>query len=84
MNPLDLQRELETLLDQSSLPEMITELAAICYAKADHIRTNWQDEQLARQWAKAADKLSHVVVSGPILWHWPVSKELDKGRSVAF
>jgi hypothetical protein len=74
MNPIDLQRELESLLDQSSLPELITELAAICYGKADHIRTNWQDEQLADQWAKAAHKLCHVAVSRPILWHWPVGK----------
>jgi hypothetical protein len=52
--PDDLADELESLVDSSSLRRVLEALAAVCYAKADHLRSNWQDYASARVWGKAA------------------------------
>jgi hypothetical protein len=35
-------------------------LVDICYAKAEHIRTNWQDNDLAKQWERVAKQLDKL------------------------
>lgn len=52
---------LEAILDRYSVRAVLEALAGICFDKADHVRTNWQDDITARAWdrdAKAIDKLS--------------------------
>ena len=44
---------LETLIDQIGLYEVLSTVEAICADKADHCRTNWQDEGLAKLWDRA-------------------------------
>ena len=45
-----MNEELEMLLDKYGPEAIATALSEICHEKADHVRTNWQDEALARVW----------------------------------
>ena len=49
MSTLD-NPELEMLVDRQGLRIVLEMLAHICIEKADHVRSNWQDEHLARIW----------------------------------
>lgn len=51
---------LESVLDQSSLDQVLLMLARICNEKAEHVRSNWQDKTLARAWEVNANKLARV------------------------
>lgn len=50
--------QLEPLVDQSSVAEVVEALAEVCWAKSEHIRSNWQDEQLAICWERCGNQLS--------------------------
>lgn len=41
---------LEALVDRYGMSQVLFSLAAVCYEKEDHIRTNWQDKVTARAW----------------------------------
>lgn len=49
--------QLESLIDQSSLFEVIQSLHLVCLEKVEHIETNWQDQSTAKPWKKAASSL---------------------------
>jgi hypothetical protein len=53
----DLAMKLETLVDHSSLAEIVDCLSAICELKADHIREHWQDTSTANAWAIASREM---------------------------
>ena len=53
-----LQDELESIVDASCLTAVIKMLAQVCYEKADHLRSNWQDEEAAQTWNHDADLLN--------------------------
>lgn len=58
--------QLEDIMDQFTLPDMISAIEDLCHEKADHIRANsWQtmpdDEALAKEWEKCAKVLSRAV-----------------------
>jgi hypothetical protein len=48
---------LEGMIDQYGLKKVLSMMSDICAEKADHIRSNWQDAALARQWENEARKL---------------------------
>lgn len=48
----DLINALESIVDKSSMSDVINALSMIASEKADHIRINWQDEALARVWER--------------------------------
>jgi hypothetical protein len=61
--------ELEKLVDKVGLRNVIYGLAYIAGQKADHLRSNWQDEAAAQAWeadARKLDtfalKLSHTII----------------------
>jgi FixJ family two-component response regulator len=56
----NLYDRLEKLIDESSLQEVIERIVHICYEKAEHVRTNWQNEALARIWEHNASKLERI------------------------
>jgi hypothetical protein len=60
------QQELEDLVDALGLKGVCQSLAEICWAKAEHIRSNWQDEPLAKAWGKAAAMLERVATRIPV------------------
>jgi len=45
---------LESLIDRYNMAEVLNALSEIAYEKADHVRTNWNDEPLARAWEASA------------------------------
>lgn len=48
------QELLEGLVDRSNVWLVVEALAVVAEEKATHVRENWQDERLAKQWERAA------------------------------
>ena len=53
----DIEEKLEALVDKSSVNYVLNNLVQICWGKADHLDTNWQDHNAAIRWKKLAIKL---------------------------
>tara|TARA_R110002073_G_scaffold327139_1_gene507566 strand:+ start:479 stop:769 length:291 start_codon:yes stop_codon:yes gene_type:complete len=49
--------ELESMIDRLGMSEIMLLLVHICDEKAEHIRSNWQDEGLAKRWDIVVDSL---------------------------
>jgi hypothetical protein len=54
------QDNLEYFVDQYGLDDVLESLARICYEKANHLESDWQDRITARVWRKAAKRLELV------------------------
>ena len=52
--------EIEHILDQTSLDAVIDALATVCWEKADHLRSNWQDDMSAKVWERKAKALAKL------------------------
>ena len=50
----EMSETVEAYIDRFSLAELLQIVGEICAAKADHIETNWQDRDTAREWTRAA------------------------------
>lgn len=57
---------LELMVDRLSLGGVLTVLAEVCSAKAERVRSNWQDEATARMWDKAGALLTKTYVRLPV------------------
>lgn len=55
-----IDEQIETLIDRHGLLHVLTTLELICAEKAEHIRHNWQDTALAREWQKASTACGNV------------------------
>ena len=58
---IKIQEELERIVDETDLQQTLQLLSAVCFEKAYHIESNWQDSALAQSWeiaGKAIEKLS--------------------------
>ena len=53
----NLLNELETKVDVYGIAAVLCKLAEMASEKADHVRTNWQDERLAKDWDTLAARL---------------------------
>ncbi len=58
---------LEGLVDSADLNAVIMALSEICGEKAEHIRSNYDDRKLARNWDHAAGAIGCVVSMIPKL-----------------
>lgn len=47
--------ELEMMIDKNGLSDVLDAISVICAEKAEHLRTNWQDKNAARDWTKASN-----------------------------
>jgi hypothetical protein len=57
---------LEAIIDRSSVYAVLMALGRITAAKAEHIRVNWQDDTLARQWDRASNPIDRLATKiGP-------------------
>lgn len=67
------QREaLEKMIDAGSLAGVLENLEAVCHEKAEHLRTNWQDDGAARQWEYVARQISKAASAALCrLLRWP-------------
>lgn len=64
MTTKELAEQLEALVDAFSLSEVINTLSDISNGKADHLRSNWQDEKSAVAWTRSAgvlDRTRHTI-----------------------
>ena len=52
-----IKEDLENLIDERGLGTILDAIAEICREKSEHALTNWQDETLAKEWDKTADKI---------------------------
>lgn len=46
----------EKILDRRDMRQMLEILSSISYEKAEHLRSNWQDEVSAKYWEKLGAK----------------------------
>jgi hypothetical protein len=49
---------METLIDRHGLDNVLDIISEVCYLKAEHLRTNWQDEVSAEYWNKMGQLVS--------------------------
>ena len=49
---------LEAMVDAAGLRNVVWALASICWDKAEHVQSAWQDDQLARDWNANAAMLN--------------------------
>lgn len=56
---------LELIVDRAGVLGVMAMLVNICDAKADHLRANWQDEAMARDWERVRKELerSHARIA---------------------
>lgn len=47
---MTVHEQIEAIIDESSLPALMIVIEDVCHDKAEHIRSNWQDEQTASVW----------------------------------
>ena len=53
---------LESMIDKHGLDTVVLALSHVCSEKAEHIRVNWQDENLALGWDMSASCLERYKV----------------------
>lgn len=53
---------LEEYIDREGLQAVLRALSEICYLKAEHAESNWQDRNLARAWLRAGTSLDAQAV----------------------
>ena len=61
MSELTKRQALEQLIDTTTLHAVLAALEDICGEKADHLRTNWQDQATARLWERTARRIAVAV-----------------------
>lgn len=67
MSIAELANELETLTDVNGIKTVLDTLGTVCREKADHLRTNWQDDLTAKAWETVADKIDKATLAaGPL------------------
>jgi hypothetical protein len=51
---MDIVEQIERIVDANNLLHVVTALELMCTEKAEHLRCNWQDENAAKTWERAA------------------------------
>jgi hypothetical protein len=54
---------LEGTVDAAGMQYLIDRAAAVCWAKAEHLLSAWQDEATARKWEQLAVALDSIEVN---------------------
>ena len=54
---------IESIIDKRGLAQVMMALVHITGEKAEHVRSNWQDDELANRWDKVSDALISSKVS---------------------
>lgn len=57
----DQKNRLEEMVDLTSLTEVLEALEEICYLKAEHLRTNWQDKVSAKLWEHDSQVIDRAI-----------------------
>ena len=59
----NLQDQLEALIDKHGIGRVLDNLSEVCYLKAEHLESNWQDSAAARQWTIIGRRCDAVAVA---------------------
>lgn len=51
---------LEAIIDRHSVSNVLLALETVCHAKADHLRSNWQDSRAGYGWTKMAHDINKL------------------------
>ena len=62
-----LEATLETIIDDAGLAQVVDSLMIVCQEKADHIRSSYQDEALAKVWDHAAQRIGRALPAAGLL-----------------
>lgn len=54
--------DIETLIENMSLPGVLSILSQVCYEKAEHLRNNYQDLETARTWEKVGRAVGKIKI----------------------
>ena len=57
----ELADQLEPLIDRASLATVLEALSQVCWEKADHLQSNWQDPVAAKTWRKASNAIDRII-----------------------
>ncbi len=57
----ELADQLEPLIDRASLARVLEALSQVCWEKADHLQSNWQDPVAAKTWRKAGNAIDRII-----------------------
>ena len=57
----ELADQLEPLIDRASLAMVLEALSQVCWEKADHLQSNWQDPVTAKAWHKAGNAIDWII-----------------------
>jgi len=52
------QDRIEQVVDSWNVETVLLMLETVCYEKAEHLRTNWQDPTTAKQWERCAARIA--------------------------
>lgn len=52
--------QMEQIVDKMGLSTVRDILVGICHEKAEHIRANWQDDELAARWERTAQTFENA------------------------
>jgi len=58
---MNYEDHLEAMIDKVGLNNVLDHLVNVCYYKAEHLRTNWQDENMAKSWERDGKRLDVLV-----------------------
>jgi hypothetical protein len=61
--PNDIKDQIEKMIDERGLPAIINILADICFEKAEHVETNYNDKVTAKAWTRYGDRCSALAVN---------------------
>lgn len=51
---------IEQIIDANSFRAVLDMIEEICFAKEEHLRTNWQDKEQAKVWFRRAKMIQKV------------------------
>jgi hypothetical protein len=61
--PATFKEELEDTIDRMGIAKFLEAIETICFEKADHVQSAWQDAALAKAWSKVGNKIGLAVVT---------------------
>ena len=56
----DRETAIEAMIDVAGLSNTLDAISQVCYAKAEHLRVNWQDHKSAEDWEKFAGLIDNL------------------------
>ena len=65
MTQLELETHIESLMDAHTAQRVLNAIVSVCQDKAEHVRSNWQDEPLSSEWLRAARAVNRAAIRIP-------------------